>query len=103
MVSEIRRSGYNGVIDLAEEAAWASVHLFAQVARGLSVVNAASVLAAMPKVTSFDIGIMPPVDFSKPISMPGMHVFNPNVFYERVQNGVLVPVSGKFVNLFPAS
>ena len=103
MLEEIHGSGYQGVIDLTVEGAWASVHLFAQAAKGLSTVDSAGILAAMPKVTNFDIGIMPPVDFSKPIPMPGVHVFNPNVFYEQVKNGVLVPLSGKFVNLFAAN
>jgi ABC-type branched-subunit amino acid transport system substrate-binding protein len=103
MLNELRGAGYKGVVDLTVEAAWASVHLFARAAKGLPTIDAPSVLRAMPTVTDFDIGIMPPVDFSKPVPMPGLHVFNPNVFYERVQNGTLMPVSGKFVNLFAGS
>jgi ABC-type branched-subunit amino acid transport system substrate-binding protein len=102
MVDEIHAAGYHGVIDLTVEGAWASVQLFEQAAKGLATIDAPSILAAMPKITNFDVGIMPPVDFSKPLPMPGVHVFNPNVYYERVKDGELVPVSGKFVNLFPS-
>ena len=85
--------------DYTVEDAWASVYLFAQVAKPLPTVDAASILAAMPTVTDFDSGVFPPIDFSKPVKFPGLHIFNPDVFYEQVQGGKLVPVTGQFVDL----
>jgi len=88
--------------DYTVEDAWASVYLFAQVAKPLPTIDSASVLAAMPTVTNFDVGVFPPVDFSKPVTaLPGLHIFNPYVFYEQVQGGKLVPLSGSFVKLLP--
>jgi ABC-type branched-subunit amino acid transport system substrate-binding protein len=98
MVDEISASGYDGPIDQVLENAWASVHLLAQVAGSITAVDAASVLAALP-TTTFDIGIMPPVDFSKPITtIPGLHIFNPNVYYEQVKDGQVVGVTGRFTD-----
>ena len=43
---------------------YAATHLVAEAAEGAATLDAAGVLAALPKITDFDIGIMAPIDFS---------------------------------------
>jgi branched-chain amino acid transport system substrate-binding protein len=86
--------------DYTVENAWAAVYLFAQIASSLPTIDAASVLAAVPSVTKFDIGLLPPIDLSKTIDVvPGLRIYNPYVFTEQVKGGQLVAVSNDFVNL----
>jgi branched-chain amino acid transport system substrate-binding protein len=100
MDSEIDAVDSTVVKDYSVEDGWASVYLFAQVAKTLPTVTAESILAAMPTVTNFDSGVFPPIDFSKPLTaIPGLHVFNGQVLYEQVRSGQLVPVTGQFVTL----
>jgi branched-chain amino acid transport system substrate-binding protein len=100
MDNEVNAVDTKVVKDYTVEDAWASVYLLAQAAKGMTNITAPAVLAAMPSVTNFDVGVFPPVNFSQPITtIPGLHIFNPYVVYEQVQNGKLVPVTGQFVKI----
>jgi ABC-type branched-subunit amino acid transport system substrate-binding protein len=88
------------VKDNTVEDAWASVYLFKRVAKGMSNVTGARIIAAMPRITNFTTGVFPPINFSQPVkAIPGLHIFNPNVLFEQVRHGVLVPLTGHFTNV----
>jgi len=100
-LTEINAVNPKATKDDVAENAWAAVYLFAQIAKALPAVTAAAVQAGVTSVTDFDIGLLPPIDFSKPLTaIPGIHLFNPDVFYTRVHNGKFVPLTGQFTNLF---
>jgi ABC-type branched-subunit amino acid transport system substrate-binding protein len=100
MTKQIRAVDSKIVIDYTVEDAWASVYLFKAAAANLSKIDAAGVTGAMPTVTNFTTGVFPAIDFSKPLTgIPGLHVFNPDVFYDQIKNGTITPVSDSFVKL----
>lgn len=84
--------------------AWAGVWTFERLAQHLKTIDAHSVLAAMRTLHDFDMGgIYPPVTTTHPFKgFPGMScVANPTVVFQKLENGKLVAVDGKFVNPFP--
>lgn len=85
--------------------AWVGVKLLAAVAADLPTIDSASLIKALDGVSGLDLGLMPPVDFSKPIEViPGLtRIFNTKVMYSEVTDGVLTPVDGRFVDVFAAS
>jgi ABC-type branched-subunit amino acid transport system substrate-binding protein len=86
--------------DYTVEDAWASIYLFKRVATGMSDVTGARIIAAMPTVTNFTTGVFPLVNFSQPIeTIRGLHIFNPDVVFEQVRHGVLVPLTGHFTKI----
>lgn len=84
----------------AGEQIWSAVHLFAETADGLDRVDAASVLAALPRVTAFDSGLSAPVDFSAPIrAFPGLtRIFNAKMLFGTVKDGEFAPTDDTFVD-----
>ncbi|HST38419.1 MAG TPA: ABC transporter substrate-binding protein [Conexibacter sp.] len=82
----------------AGEQIWSAVHLFAETADRLDSVDAASVLAALPRVTAFDSGLSAPVDFAAPIrAFPGLtRIFNTKMLFGTVKDGAFVPTDGSF-------
>ncbi len=87
------------------QGAWVGIKLLAAVAEDLPTVDPASVIAALDEVEGLDLGLVPPVGFSTPIEVvPGLtRVFNTKVMYSEVEDGVLRPIDGKFVDVFKAS
>lgn len=74
---------------------YAGAHLVAQAAQKAATLDAAGVLAALPTISDFDIGIMAPIDFSKPRAdaIPGFtRVFNTKFYFNKIKDTVLVPI-----------
>jgi ABC-type branched-subunit amino acid transport system substrate-binding protein len=73
--------------------AWASVELFAYVARHVKTVSSATILNALNHLSNYNPGVAPDVSFNKPApeNTLGKRVFNPNVFLAHYQNGIEVP------------
>ena len=64
-----------------------------------------TVLAALPTLTDFDIGIMAPIDFSAPNAnfIPGFtRIFNTKYFINQIQDTVPVPLSDQPVDVAAA-
>jgi ABC-type branched-subunit amino acid transport system substrate-binding protein len=84
---------------------YAATHLTAQAANAADTVDAAGVLAALPTITDFDIGIMAPIDFSAPNAnfIPGFtRIFNTKYFFNKIQDTILVPLSDEPVDVASA-
>jgi len=80
---------------------WAAVKLFELAAKQASSIDAAGILATMKTMSNADVGVYPPIDFTKHITeLPLTHIFNDKVMYAKVQNGQLVPITGQFVNAY---
>ncbi|HMG42062.1 MAG TPA: ABC transporter substrate-binding protein [Acidimicrobiales bacterium] len=89
--------------DLSENS-WASVHLFAEVATGLDTIDAASVTAALDQLEDYDSGLLPPVSFTEPQTLiPDLRLFNTSVLFTQVRDGMFVPLTGEFVDVFEAA
>lgn len=86
---------------------WASVQLFAKVARGLSTVNASTVLDALKsaKVGQYDIGVTAPVPgaATSPLSQYPRLAFSPTVTYNQIQDGTIKQTVTGFPNPFTGS
>ena len=85
---------------------YAATHLVAQAADAATTLDAAGVLAALPTMTDFDIGITAPIDFSmsNANTIPGFtRLFNTKFFFNRIENKILVPLSDEPVDVFPSS
>ncbi len=81
---------------------YAATHLVGEAAAAAATVDAAGVLAALAKLTDFDIGIMAPIDFSAPNTtfIPTFtRVFNTSYFFSEIQDTELVPLSDEPVNV----
>lgn len=84
---------------------YAATHLVAQAAEKAATLDAAGVLAALPTITDFDIGIMAPIDFSKPNTtfIPTFtRIFNTKYFLNKIQDTILAPLSGEPVDVASA-
>jgi branched-chain amino acid transport system substrate-binding protein len=68
---------------------WLAVQIVAAEAESLATVDAASLLAALNAATSLDTaGVLPPISFTAPGSMPGMtRLVNTKVYLSKVQDG----------------
>jgi branched-chain amino acid transport system substrate-binding protein len=95
-----------------EEYAWVGVQLFKAAALAAQSetgsITRASVLAAMNKMTNFQIpGVTPVINFTVPNTSFGgtiPRLFNTTVIFAKVnQNGTNTPVTGQFVNAFSNS
>lgn len=85
---------------------YAATHLVAQAAEASPTLDAAGVLATLPTITAFDIGIMAPIDFSSSntTAIPGFtRLFNTKFFFNRIEGGILVPLADEPVDVLPAS
>ena len=82
---------------------WAATWLFERVANTLPTIDSPSLLAAMGKLSNFDMGgITAPLTTTKayagPVSLP--RLFNPTVVYGEIKNGKVVQTSKTFENPF---
>lgn len=77
---------------------WLAVHMFADVADKLSVVNRANVLAAFQKLTNqYAYDLIPPYTTSVPFrGLGGLFpsLYNPSLYLQQVKNGALVQLNG---------
>jgi branched-chain amino acid transport system substrate-binding protein len=77
---------------------WLAVHMFADVANTLPVVNRASVLAAFQKLTKQNAyDLIPPYTTSVPFKgLGGMFpsMYSPYLYLQQVKNGALVQLNG---------
>jgi branched-chain amino acid transport system substrate-binding protein len=97
-VSEVRAVDPTATLDPAGENTWAGFYVLAAAAKGLTTVTGPGLIANLNQITNLDLGILPPLNFSKtgPPTFP--RLFNPDVLYSKVTNGQLVPITGQFVN-----
>jgi hypothetical protein len=80
--------------------AWISVHLFADVARDLATVDAAAVVGALNELSDYDAPLIPPVDFTTPLTaFPGARLFMKSVIFTVVKDGEIAAVDGKYVDV----
>jgi ABC-type branched-subunit amino acid transport system substrate-binding protein len=85
---------------------YAATHLIAQAAEASPTLDAAGVLATLPTITAFDIGIMAPVDLStsNTTAVPGFtRLFNTKFYFNRIEGGILVPLGDEPVDVLAAS
>jgi len=92
-----------GLLDEYAINAWASVHLFAQVAASVKTVRAADIQTALGTAKYDSGGLFPTLDFSKPvtsllISKGAPRIFTSQVEYVKVEHGAFQPTSD-FVDL----
>jgi branched-chain amino acid transport system substrate-binding protein len=84
---------------------YAATHLVADAAGKAATLDAKGVLAALPTITDFDIGIMAPLDFSKPNTtfIPTFtRIFNTKYYFNKIQDTILVPLSSEPVDVASA-
>ena len=84
---------------------YTATHLVGEALSNATTPDAAGVLAALPKITDFDIGITAPIDFSKPNTtfIPTFtRVFNTSYFFSQIKDTVLVPLSDEPTNVATA-
>ncbi|MEY2590196.1 MAG: hypothetical protein QOJ67_2180, partial [Acidimicrobiaceae bacterium] len=73
------------------EEGYASVYLLAQAAKGLATIDRAGLVAALNATTSFDIGLLAPIDFTKPEQViPGLRLFNTRLLAGHIKGGTVV-------------
>ena len=73
------------------EEGYASVYLLAQAAKGLPTIDRASLLAALNATANFDIGLLAPINFTKPEQViPGLRIFNTRMLAGRIEGGKVV-------------
>jgi ABC-type branched-subunit amino acid transport system substrate-binding protein len=90
MVRQITSATPGAQVDQNAETAWASVYVFAHVAKSLSSVTAANVLAKLKTLNDVQTGISAPINYGSPVQIGGLRVFNPSVYFGTVQNGGVV-------------
>jgi hypothetical protein len=84
--------------------AWASVHLFAQVASTLTDITPQTVKSAMETAKYDSGGLFPPIDFASPVTNLPISQFAPRIFTSKVEfvtvkGGTLSPTTGGFTDL----
>jgi ABC-type branched-subunit amino acid transport system substrate-binding protein len=88
-VASMKAAGLEATSE-AEEG-YASVYLLAQAAKGLATIDRAGLVAALNATTSFDIGLLAPIDFTKPEQViPGLRLFNTRLLAGQVKGGKVV-------------
>lgn len=100
---EMKASGFDADSNEYAINAWASVHLFAQVAASVKTVRAADIQTALGTAKYDSGGLFPTLDFSKPvtsllISKGAPRIFTSQVEYVKVEHGAFQPTSD-FVDL----
>jgi ABC-type branched-subunit amino acid transport system substrate-binding protein len=103
-VDEMKASNFTPANNEYAINAWASVHLFAQVASTLSDISAANVKSAMATAKYDSGGLYPPIDYASPvtnlpISKGAPRIFTSKVEFVSVKNGTLTPTTGDFADL----
>ena len=87
--------------DVAENA-YSGVEIFADLAKGMTDVTPQALIQALNRVSGLTLSLGPVVDFTRNYSnLPGYtRMFDPNVFFDKIEGGTLVPTSDKPVNAF---
>lgn len=102
-VTEMKTANSSQPADETALTCWLALNPFAQVAGKLSVVNAWTVLAAMNTLKpAVVLGVIPPygvAGIKSPVAS-APRLFNPDVMYVKVKDGVQIPLTGKFVSPF---
>jgi ABC-type branched-subunit amino acid transport system substrate-binding protein len=96
---DMKAAGYTDLTGF-RLASYASVLVFAKIAEGLPAITAPAVFDALSKATDLDVGLTPPLQFTKGGITGLPRVFNPCVFATKISDGVEVPLTGKFENAF---
>jgi ABC-type branched-subunit amino acid transport system substrate-binding protein len=84
---------------------YAATHLIGQAAQEAATLDAAGVLAVLPTIDAFDIGIMAPVDLttSNTTAVPGFtRLFNSKFYFNKIEGGILVPLGDEPVDVLAA-
>jgi ABC-type branched-subunit amino acid transport system substrate-binding protein len=92
-------------VDTFTKQGWAAVNIVAEAAKGSSDLTGESLIGVLPqKITKFDTGLGPVIDFSKPNAAADFaRVFNPIVYVEEVKGGKYVVANGgKSIDTTPA-
>ena len=98
------KAGYPKVpFDQFAETGYAAVKLIAQATKGSGDVTASSVTSALTKVSGYNTGLGPVVDFTKPSSIAGFpRLSNPNDFVWVAKNGNYVLAQPDPIDATPA-
>ena len=106
-VAEVRRADRRRRANVIGVGVAAAVALaLAALSFGAAGVSPDRVLAVLPTIDSFDIGIMAPIDFTKSntTAVPGFtRLFNTKFFFNKIEGGILVPLADEPVDVLPAS
>jgi ABC-type branched-subunit amino acid transport system substrate-binding protein len=82
---------------------YVGVELVADAAKGLTAVNAATLMAALPKITAYNTGLGPVLNLSKPNPAAAFsRVFNTKVYVVVAKGGAYQLASTKPVDALPA-
>src|SRR3546814_3701510 len=78
--------------------AWAGVTIFALAAEQAADLTGPSIRAALDRMGELDIEVVPPLSFQAPVDgIPTFErTFNNQVIFNRVEDGVAVPLTGEF-------
>lgn len=86
---------------------WAGTHLIGQAIADLPNPDAASLIAALNTDRDWDLGVIPPINFTKPspeiaanplLSSTISRLFNIDVYYTRIKNGKIVSLGNEAHN-----
>ncbi len=79
---------------------WAGYQALASVLADSDDVSAKGVVKAFDKATAVDTGFTAPIDFTEEFAAPGLNrMFNHQVQFLAVEDGVLTPETGEYVDL----
>ncbi len=82
---------------------YSSVHIVAEVLKGLDEVTPEAVLEALPSLGAYDTGVGPVVDFSATNPVPGFsRVFNPLLYVWEIKDGKYTLLQDDPINVQPA-
>jgi ABC-type branched-subunit amino acid transport system substrate-binding protein len=99
-LKELDAENPRAVKDELSENAWASVHMFADIAAGLQTIDSASIVAALNALKEYDPPLLPPVNFTEPQhTIPGARIFTRAVIFTQVVHGEIRSLTGEFVNV----
>jgi branched-chain amino acid transport system substrate-binding protein len=100
-VKELDDHNPDATKDELSENAWASVQLFAEVARGLDQISSKTLVDQLQTLEDYDPGLLPTLSFTTPqTTMPGLRIFTTAVVFTQVEGGELKAVDGEFVDVF---
>jgi branched-chain amino acid transport system substrate-binding protein len=103
-VDEMEASNFSPANNEYAINAWASVHLFAQVASTLTDITPQTVKTAMETATYDNGGLTPPIDFAAPVTNLAISAGAPRIFTSElefvvVEDGALTPTTGDFTDV----
>jgi ABC-type branched-subunit amino acid transport system substrate-binding protein len=110
--SAMQALGKSPLIDEVSQDGYSAVQLFAQAVKGISpsAVTGEAIKSKLNRMSNVDLGMSAPVSFQAPFTGPPnpkvARLFNPNIIYDRVEDGRLVIASkgsSPFVNAYTAA